>query len=78
MALMIQASDCNDFRAHIEDAGKCALDETGKYQVNENDEEEFACVSIRDECCYVIASEAKQSIVLLGKYEIASSLRSSQ
>ena len=48
MAPMLQASDRDDFGARIENAGKCALEETGKHPVNGNDEEEFAVVSIRD------------------------------
>jgi hypothetical protein len=35
---MIQARERAVFDAHIEEAGKCGLDETGKYPVNENGE----------------------------------------
>jgi len=35
---MIQARDRGVFGARIEVAGKCRLDETGKYPVNENGE----------------------------------------
>jgi hypothetical protein len=36
---MIQASDRGFFGTRIGNAGKCRLDETGKYPINENDEE---------------------------------------
>jgi hypothetical protein len=54
VALMIQARDRGAFRKRIGNAGKCALDETGKYPVNENDEGKSADVSIRVTSQYVL------------------------
>jgi hypothetical protein len=38
VARAIQARNRGEFRSRIENAGKRALDETGKYPVNEGDE----------------------------------------
>ena len=48
MAHAIHASNRGDLGTRIEKAGKYGLDETGKQLVNENDEELFGRVSLRD------------------------------
>jgi hypothetical protein len=47
VARALQANDRCVLRERIEKPGKCALDETGKYLVNRNDEGTLAIVSIR-------------------------------
>jgi hypothetical protein len=46
---MIQASNHGFFGTRIGNAGKRALEENGKYPVNENDEETLPIVPIRDD-----------------------------
>jgi hypothetical protein len=76
VARAIHASDRWDFDGHIEDAGKCGLDETGKYPVNRNDEEILASALIRD--AVIARSDSDEAIQLscCGEGSWIASLRS--